>query len=59
MENNINFKFEDIYTNMDEKDEKNTKKLLDEPSSTIDADPFCCSYFLNYLSFLIYRITIK
>lgn len=32
MENSINLKFEDIYTNIDEKDEKHTKKLLDEPS---------------------------
>ena len=50
MERDINFKFEDIYSNMDEKDEKHTKKLLDEPSSTIYAYTFCCSYFFNCLS---------
>lgn len=40
MERDINFKFEDIYINMDEKDEKHTKKLLDESSSTSNIDPF-------------------
>jgi hypothetical protein len=49
MERDINFKFEDIYINMDEKDEKHTKKLLDESSSTSNIDPFFCSYFCNSL----------
>jgi hypothetical protein len=31
MEKDLNFKIEDIYRNMDE---KHTKKLLDEPSSS-------------------------
>lgn len=46
MEKDINFKFEDIYSNMDEKNEKPTKKLLNDSDST---DPFFCSYICNSL----------
>jgi len=52
MENSINLKFEDIYTNIDEKDEKHTKKLLDEPSSTSNIVPFCCSSLFYCCFFL-------
>lgn len=51
MERDINFKFEDIYSNMEDKDEKHTKKLLDELSSTSNVNPFFCSYFCYYLSY--------
>ena len=51
MERDVNFKFEDIYNNMDEKNEKPTKKLLIEYSSstTNTIFPFCCSNFFNCL----------
>lgn len=49
MERDINFKFQDIYSNMEYKDEKHTKKLLDDPSSTAIYDPFLCSYFCSSL----------
>ena len=44
----INFKFEDIYSNMDEKNNKLTKGLLHEKSSnTNTSDPFFCMIFFN------------
>lgn len=46
MERDINFKFEDIYSNMEDKDEKHTKKLLDKPSSTSNIDPFFVVIFV-------------
>jgi hypothetical protein len=51
MERDVNFKFEDIYNNMDEKNEKPTKKLLIEYSSSTTNTffPYCCSIFFNCL----------
>ena len=51
MERDVNFKFEDIYNNMDEKNKKPTKKfLIDYSSSTTNTFfPFCCSNFFNCL----------
>jgi len=46
MESDINFKHEEIYCNMDEKEDKQTKKLLNDP---VAADPFFCSNICNCL----------
>lgn len=43
MEKTENLNCEHVYINIDEKNEKSTKKLLDDSSSTITSDPFCCS----------------
>ena len=59
MEREINFKFEDIYSNMDEKNNKLTKNLLHEKSSnTNTSDPFFCMNFFQYMTgccFLLYE----
>lgn len=44
MEKTENLNCEHVYINMDEKNEKPTKKLLHEKSCTESvSDPFCCS----------------
>lgn len=50
MEKDINFTFEDVYINMDNKNDKPTKKLLNDSScnKNID-DSFCCNKILNCL----------
>lgn len=59
MEKDINFTFQDIYSNIDDKNEKQTKKLLNDSLSTTDkVDPFCCSYFFKCLfgcCFLLFK----
>lgn len=49
MESDINLKVEGVYCNMDEKEEKPTKKLLNDPVSTASADPFFFSSICNCL----------
>jgi hypothetical protein len=50
MEREINFKFEDIYSNMDEKNNKLTKDLLHEKScNTNTSDPFFSIYHVLLL----------
>jgi len=49
MKTDINLKFENIYCKMNEKEDKQTKKLIDEPVSTASADPFFCSNICDCL----------
>jgi hypothetical protein len=49
MERDTSFTFEDIYSNMEDEDEKHTKKLLNKSSSTDFAEPFFCSNICIYL----------
>jgi len=51
MEKEINFNFEDVYLNVDEKKDKLTNKLLHEKSSNTNTpDPFFCMNFFQYMT---------
>ena len=50
MERDINLKFEDIYSNIDEKDEMTNKLLHEKSSNTNTSDPFFCMYLFQCIA---------